>query len=46
MKNFCDLRAQIWIGLAESVNDLAEMGLVDTDHLGKTVLPNAARVHS
>jgi len=46
MKNFCDLRAQIWIRLAESVNNLAEMGLIDTDHLGETVLPNAARVHS
>jgi hypothetical protein len=46
MKNLCDLRAQIWIRLAESIHDLAQVGLIDPDHLGKTVLADTARVHA
>ena len=46
MKNFCDLRAQIWIRLAESVDDLAEVGFINADHLGKAVLSDATRVHA
>ena len=46
MEDFCDLRAQIWIRLAEAVNDLAQVGFIDPDHLGKTVLPDAARIHA
>jgi hypothetical protein len=46
MEDLCDLRAQIWIRLTESVDDLAEVGLIDPDHLGKTVLPDAARIHA
>jgi hypothetical protein len=46
MEDFCDLRAQIWIRLAKSVNNLAQMGFVDSDHLGKAVLPDAARIHA
>ena len=46
VENFGDLRTQIWIGLAESINNLAEVGFVDPDHLGKAVLPDATRVHA
>jgi hypothetical protein len=46
MEDFCDLRTQIWIGLTKSVNNLAQMGFVDSDHLGKAVLPDAARIHA
>lgn len=46
MKNFGNLCAQIRIRLAESINNLAEMGFVDSDHLGKAILPDAARIHA
>lgn len=46
MEDFCDLRTQIWIGLAKSVYDLAKVGFIDPDHLGKTVLADTARIHS
>jgi hypothetical protein len=46
MKYFCDLRTQIRIRLAESVHDLAKVGFIDPDHLGKAILPDAARIHA
>ena len=45
VEDLCYLCTQISIWFTKSVYDLAEMGFIDSDHLGQTILPNPNRVH-
>nr|WP_252263484.1 hypothetical protein [Paracidobacterium acidisoli] len=45
VKYLCDLSPKVMTGFAESVNDFAEVGFVDAQHLRQAILSNPAGEH-
>lgn len=45
VQNLCNLRPKVMIGFAESVNDFAEVGFINAQHLRQAVLSNPAGEH-